>query len=60
MPKQQQYFVEVFVQNRSLNKVSCGKYKTLIENYVLCVDVEKLDLTDLLTIQIEFSGKAPD
>jgi len=51
---------EVFVQNKSGNRVSCGKFESDIDDYVLHVDVRDLDLSDLLSIQIEFKGKVQD
>ena len=54
------YQIEIFVQNKSGNRVSCGKYEAEIENYTLSVDVQDLDLSDLLSIQIEFIGKVQD
>jgi len=57
MPKEQVKF-EVFVQNKSGNRVSCGKHQAEIENYTSCIDVRDLDLRDVLSIHIEFSGKA--
>lgn len=45
---------EVFVQNSSGNRVSCGKCESQIENYTYYVDVQGLDLKDVTNIQIEF------
>jgi hypothetical protein len=59
MPKEQIKF-EVFVQNSSGNRVSCGKHQAEIENYTYCVDVRDLDLRDVLNIHIEFFGKVQD
>jgi len=48
---------EVFVQNSSGNRVSCGKYQSEIENFTSCIDVRDLDLRDVISIHIEFSGR---
>jgi len=64
LAEQQQYNIEVFVRDFvSGRRVSCGKYQTLVENYVLCVDVSQVVqalMPELFRIEIEFSGKVPN
>jgi len=52
-----QYDVEIEVQDNRGNKASIGKYRTSVENYVLCVDVQSYDLSNVLFLHIEFKGK---
>jgi len=58
MAEQQQYQVEFFVLDFHGNRVSCGKYRTCVENYVLCVALpEVLEVSDIRYFHLEFSGK---
>lgn len=54
------YDIEIEAQDNRGNKVSLGKYRTSVENYVLCVDVCSFDLRNTLFLQIEFKGKVPE
>jgi len=50
--------IEVFVVDSRGKRASCGEYEAEIENYRLSVDMRrKLDLRDILFIEIEFKGK---
>ena len=50
--------IEIVAQDNRGNKASIGKYKTSVDNYVLCVDVSNRDMSNVLTLQIEFFGKS--
>jgi len=52
-----EYDIEIEAQDNRGNKVSLGKYRTSVENYVLCVDVRSYDLRNALFLHIEFKGK---
>lgn len=52
------YDIEIKVQDNRGNKASIGKYRTSVENYVLCVDVRNHDLSKVLFLHIEFKGKS--
>lgn len=52
-----EYDIEIEVQDNRGNKASIGKYRTAVENYVLCVDVQNRDLSNAIAIIIEFKGK---
>lgn len=52
-----EYDVEIEVQDNRGCKASIGKYRTAVENYVLCVDVRNRDLSNVLFLHIEFKGK---
>ena len=55
------YDIEIKVQDNRGNKASIGKYRTSVEDYVLCVDVRSYDLKTAMFLIIEFKGKAePD
>jgi len=51
------YDIEIQVQDDRGCKASIGKYRTSVENYVLCVDVRNADLSNVLFLHIEFKGK---
>jgi len=48
---------EIVAQDKQGNKVSLGKYRTSIENYIVNVDVQSFDLSNCINLQIEFFGK---
>jgi len=52
-----EYDIEILVQDDRGCKASIGKYRTSVENYVLCVNVENRDLSNVLFLHIEFKGK---
>jgi len=56
-PALAEYDIEIQVQDNRGNKASIGKYRTAVENYVLCVDVRNADMSNVLFLHIEFKGK---
>jgi len=52
-----EYDIEIKVQDNRGNTASIGKYRTSVENYVLCVDVRSFDLSKVVQLHIEFKGK---
>jgi len=54
-----EYDIEIEVQDNRGCKASIGKYRTSVENYVLCVDVRNRDLSNTINLIIEFKGKVP-
>jgi len=52
-----EYDIEIEAQDNRGNKVSLGKYRTSVENYVLCVEVQNRDLSNTINLIIEFKGK---
>jgi len=53
----EEYDIEIEVQDNRGCKASIGKYRTAVENYVLCVNVQNRDLSNAINLIIEFKGK---